>query len=120
MERKKDSWLNRLMEERAQKVELLVSFSSQEVIEKLCFWGESQDGVNDVCSVHLENGQEVVTAVFSKENVTILAVAKEEQEGTRLYLSGSIEEAYFPLYNKKIKKCLKEATDLLLSVTLKK
>ena len=75
MKIKKDGWLHRLLEGETQKIELLVSLSPQKVIEKLCFWGKSQGGVSDVCSVRLENGQEIVTAVFSKGNVTMLAVA---------------------------------------------
>ena len=65
MKIKKDGWLHRLLEGETQKIELLVSLSPQKVIEKLCFWGKSQGGVSDVCSVRLENGQEIVTAVFS-------------------------------------------------------
>lgn len=117
MKIKKDGWLHRLLEGETQKIELLVSLSPQKVIEKLYFWGKSQGGVSDVCSVRLENGQEIVTAVFSKGNVTMLAVAKPEQKGTVVYLSGSMAGAYFPLHYREIKKCLEEITDLLLSVT---
>lgn len=120
MKIKKDGWLNRLLEGETQKIELLVSLSPQKVIEKLCFWGKSQGGVSDICSVCLENGQEVITAVFSRGNVTLLAVAKQEQNGTIVYLSGSMAGAYFPLHYREIKKCLKEIKDLLLPVTLKK
>ena len=114
----KNKWINRLIEGETQKVEMLVSITPQEVVDKLCLWGKSQGGIGDVCSVCLENGQEVLTAVFSKGYVTMLVVTKAEEEATKIYLSGSMSGAYFPLSYNKIKKYLQEVIQLLESVTL--
>ena len=107
----KKNWINRLIEEETQKAEVVVSLSVQEVVEKLCLWGKCDGATTDVCSISLENKQEVITAVLSKYDVTLLIVAKQSEEGTKVYLSASIKGGSI---RNKVEEYLGQAIDALL------
>lgn len=106
------NWLKRFLsvEEENKKVEIVVSLSVQEVIEKLCLWGECDKETTDMSSVSLENGQEVLTVVIDKNDVAVLVVAEQQEQGAKVYLS--INETMENSEN--VEKCLKEASDVLL------
>lgn len=106
------NWLKRFLsvEEENKKVEMMVSLSVQEVIEKLCLWGECDKETIDISSVLLENGQEVITVVIDKNDVALLVVAEQQEQGAKVYLS--INETMENSEN--VEKCIKEASDVLL------
>ena len=111
----KGNWINRLIEGDNKKAEVVVSLSVQEVAEKLCLWGQCDGATTDVCSISLENGQEVITAVLSKNDVTLLVVVKEAEQGARVYLSASKKGGRI----RNAEKYLEGAIDALLHYVVK-
>lgn len=111
----KKNWINRLIEGEIKKAEVVVSLSVQEVAEKLCLWGQCDGATTDVCSISLENGQEVITAVLSKNDVTLLVVVKEAEQGARVYLSASKKGGSI----RNAEKYLEGAIDALLHYVVK-
>ncbi len=110
----KGNWINRLIEGDNKKAEVVVSLSVQEVAEKLCLWGQCDGATTDVCSISLENG-EVITAVLSKNDVTLLVVVKEAEQGARVYLSASKKGGSI----RNAEKYLEGAIDALLHYVVK-
>ena len=108
-------WINRFIDGETKKAEVVVSLSTQEVAEKLCLWGKCDGATTDVCSISLENEQEVITAVLSKNDVTLLIVIKEAEDGARVYLSGSRKGGSI----RSAEKYLGEAIDALLHYAVK-
>lgn len=106
----KKNWINRLIEGETKKAEVIVSLSVQEVIEKLCLWGKCDEATTDVCSISLENEQEVITAVLSKYDVTLLIVVKQSEEGAKVYLSASMKGGNI---RNKVEEYLDEVIDAL-------
>lgn len=97
-------WLKRFLE-KENNIEMFVSLSAQQVTQKLCLWGKEWYATADESSVFLENGQEVITTVLSKEDTAILMVAEQTEKGTKVYLSAND--------GKDAEKYLKYATDML-------
>lgn len=110
----KGNWINRLIEGDNKKAEVIVSLSVQEVAEKLCLWGQCDGATTDVCSISLENEQEVITAVLSKNDVTLLIVVKKAEEA-KVYLSASKKGGSI----RNAEKYLEEAIDALLHYIVK-
>ena len=112
----KKNWINRLIEGETKKAEVVVSLSVQEVMEKLCLWGKCDGATTDVCSISLENEQEVITAVLSKYDVTLLIVVEQSEEGAKVYLSASMKEGNI---RNKVEEYLDQAIDVLLHYIVK-
>ena len=111
----KENWINRFIEGENKKAEVVVTLSVQEVVEELCLWGKSDRATTDVSSISLENGQEIITAVLSKNDVTLLIVVREVEEGAKVSLSGSVKGTSI----RSAEKYLDRAIDALVHYVVK-
>lgn len=119
----KINWIKELVVGAPEKAELYVVISAKEAIEKLYRWSRQTGAIIDVCSVEVENGKEIMTAVIAKDSMTLLVVAKEEKQGAKIYLSANGKKGAPLLHSifrvQKVRDYLNSAIDMLLSVTEK-